>query len=148
MDKEIRLIKFEKIKTIVIIVAIVLVVCSIIFAKFAIDTQSRNMFREAKNVQLALDMLSVEYYARDMHIYDSNHRNGLADGVEERIEQLSGEDGDIYVTSYSFKSREVTGFMYERGIYRVRYEKNKDGSKEWTVDLIIPVFKYDKNYED
>lgn len=127
---------------------ILLFIGAIIFTKFAIDTSARNMFREAKNVQLALEMLSVEYYGRDMSIYDEHNRNGLADGVEERIEALSGEDGDIYITGYNFKKKEVTGFVYERGMYRVNYTKNKDNVQTWKVDLIINVFNYDKIYED
>lgn len=145
---ELYIIRRERLKKFILIIIILLIIGAFVFTKFAIDSSARNMFREAKNVQLALDMLSVEYYGRDMSIYDETNRNGLADGVEERIEALSGEDGDIYITAYNFKNREVTGFVYERGLYRVNYIKTKDGKQTWKVDLIINVFKYDKIYED
>lgn len=137
----------ELIKKVFIIVLIVLIVGGIVFAKFAIDSKARNMFREAKNVQLAMDMISIEYYGRDMLIYDPNRRNGLADGVADRIESLSGERGEIFVTSYNAKKHEVTGFSYERGMYRVTYRKDKEGMQHWDVDLLINVFKYEKMYE-
>lgn len=145
---ELYIARREKLKKFILIIIILLIIGGVVFTKFAIDSSARNMFREAKNVQLALDMLSVEYYGKDMSIYDENNRDGLADGVEERIEALSGEDGDIYVTAYNFKRREVTGFVYERGIYRVIYTKSKDDIQTWKVDLIINVFRYDKIYED
>lgn len=141
------LININLIKRIIIIIAVIFVIGGMAFAKFAIDSKARNMFREAKNVQLAMDMLSIEYYGKEMTIFDGNKRNGLADGVLERIESLSGEKGDVFVTSYNAKKREVTGFSYERGMYRVTYRKDKDGIQHWDVDLLINVFKYDKEYE-
>lgn len=134
-------------KKVIIISSIILIVGGLAFAKFAIDSQARNMFREAKNVQLAMDMLSIEYYGKEMAIFDADKRNGLADGVAERIENLSGEKGEIFVTGYNAKKREVTGFSYERGMYRVTYRKDKEGTQHWDVDLLINVFKYEKMYE-
>ena len=141
------MINTELVKKIVIVIAIIFLVGAVAFSKFAIDSKARNMFREAKNVQLAMDMLSIEYYGKDMSIYDGNKRDGLAEGVAERIEALSGEKGEIFVTSYNAKRREITGFVYERGMYRVTYRKDKEGMMHWDVDLLINVFKYEKMYE-
>lgn len=147
MDKEIIRIQQNRIRRVIIIVAVTLLIGAIAFAKFAIDSTARNRFREAKNVQLAMNMLSIEYYGKNMSIYDPDRRNGLASGVAERIETLSGEHGDIFVTGYNSKKREVTGFIYERGMFRVTYTKDNDDMMHWNVDLLINVFNYDKKYE-
>lgn len=140
-------IKVSKIWNIIFILMLSLIAGAFLFGYFILSTQARNMLREGKNVLLAFDMISIEYYGQNKEIYNSDKRNGLADGVAERIEAMSGEKGTIFITSYSYSKREVTGFIYERNNFRVSYSQDKEGNSYWDIDYVFNVLSYDTPIE-
>jgi len=143
-EREINTINLKSIWNVLIVIIAVLLIGALIFFRFASDTNARRMLREGKNVLLAFNMLSVEYYGRGVSIYDSRHRDGMADGVKDRIFEITEVEGDIFITGYDSSKRLVTGFIYERDNYRVTYRMDKSGNEEWEVDYMLPILKYDR----
>ena len=81
-EKEFKKIRQNKIRNVIGIFVLLLFLGTIAFSYFHITTQGRLILREGKNVKLALDMLDVEYYGKQKSVYDSEKRNGLAEGVQ------------------------------------------------------------------
>lgn len=144
MDQELRKIERRKMRNVILIILCCLILGAAGFAYFAMSVQSRNILRESKNVQIAFQMLSIEYYAQGKSIYTTRSRSGMAAGVEDRIVELSGERGNIMILSYDNKNREVTSFTYERNHYRVTYLKNDEGVARYDVEYLVPVLSYEK----
>lgn len=132
---------------IILIASMIFIVLLISFSYFVLTTNARNRLREGKNVLLALEMLSIESYGRNSSVYDPTKRNGLAEGVKERLEEISGENGETFITSYNSSRREVTGFTYERDSYRITYKKDSTGAIKWTIDYILPIMHYQVSEE-
>lgn len=144
MNQELRKIERRKMRNVILIILCCLILGAAGFAYFAMSVQSRNILRESKNVQIAFQMLSIEYYAQGKSIYTTRSRSGMAAGVEDRIAELSGEHGNIMILSYDSKNREVTSFTYERNHYRVTYLMNDEGVARYDVEYLVPVLSYEK----
>lgn len=50
----------------------------------------------------------------------------------------------MQLLSYNRKNRQVTGFVYTQGTYRVTYSCDKDAREHWDVDYIFNVYKFDE----
>lgn len=128
-----------------IIRVLVLIVCVSFaaFTYFRITTEARLVYREAKNVRLAFQLISIEYYGTDKEIYDAGSPDGMAAQVADKLGDFLGGEGQVQLTSYSRRNRQVTGFVYTQGKYRVTYSCDKDSNEHWDVDYIINIFKFD-----
>lgn len=143
MDKEIRKIQFRRIWHITELILLIVLISAIAFTYFRISTEGHRAFREAKNIKLAFQLLSVEYYGDKKSVYDPNKLNGMTEGVQERIAQLLENDGAVMITSYRKRDRKVTGFIYTIGRYRVTYRYNEEEEDDYTIDYVIPILHYD-----
>lgn len=143
MDEKLRKIIISKIKRYVLLTAIIVAIALAGFTYFKIYVGGRTAFREAKNIRIALSMLSVEYYGKGNSVYDPVRTNGLAEGVKERLRQVIETDGATTILSYDYNEKEVTSFVYETGNYRVFYIEGKDKTK-WTVRYCIPIMNYEE----
>jgi len=123
------------------IALLVLIVTCIIVGPFMtvayVNSQARIALREAKNVKLAFEMLTVEYYGLGRVIYKPDSPNGFAAGVQERIDLLMEKE-----------TREVIKFIYENEHYRVIYDVSNQAEENWTVDYILPVLKYGEHEKE
>lgn len=137
MDKNIVAIEFRRIRNIFLIIFFILVICAVAFISFKINTETKTALREAKNVKLAFDMLTVEYYGRGKYIYDPTKPGGMAQSVYERICEISDTTPYIRITGYDIKKREVTEFVYENNGYRVMYYEDGDVGERWSIDKIV-----------
>lgn len=143
MNEEIRKIKIRRIKKMIAGAVAFVIIASIIFITFKISTDAHHVFREAKNVKLALRMLDIEYYGQGRSIYDPTQRNGMTKGVMERVSQILENDGTVVLTGYDTTQRQVTDFVYTIGRYQVIYCINKAKKDDYQVNFILPVYHYD-----
>ena len=141
-DKEYKKIRRNKIRNMIVIFALLFILGAIGFSYFHITTQGRLILREGKNVKLALDMLVVEYYAKQKSVYDSEKRNGLTEGVTQRVFDIVNQTGEFEILSYDKKERNILCMVYEKDHYRVKYQCDKDGNDQWKVDYLITIFNY------
>lgn len=134
------------------IALLVLIVTCIIVGPFMtvayVNSQARIALREAKNVKLAFEMLTVEYYGLGRVIYKPDSPNGLASGVQERIDQLMEKETNVQLVSYKKETREVIKFIYENEHYRVIYDVSNQAEENWIVDYILPVLKYGEHEKE
>lgn len=123
-----------------------------------ITATARHVFREAKDVRLALRAVGTEYYGNMSSIYDPNTYNGLAEGAEDRIAELSLRDGDVYLYSWNEEDNTPLIFEYRKGLYTVVYvdsrlkESQETGNDElgayqmtgsWSIYYSFNVLNYD-----
>ena len=133
----------NKIKVIIIVILCVFLIATPIFLYFRITTEGKVAFREAKNIKLAFEMLQIEYYGRGMSVYDASATNGLAAGVQERLEEILEHDCNVSILAYNNKERMVTAFIYTTGNYRVLYRYDAVQGDCYDVDYMIRILKYD-----
>lgn len=143
MGEESKRMRRRKIKTAVVVIVCICLIATPVFLYFRITTEARIAFREAKNVKLAFDMMDIEYYGRGSSVYDGSARNGMAVGVQERLDEILEHTCDVSILSYSKQDRAVTAFVYTSEHYRVLYRLDAEKGDTWTVDYIIRISEYD-----
>ncbi len=134
---------FRKFKNVLLIFLLLLVIGVPSFAYFKVTTDGRFALREAKNVNMAFQMLSIEYYGKDLSIYNPYSSNGLNTGVSERLKDVTENRGEVRLLSYDTATRKVHKFTYETGNVRVTYSLKEDDTNEWKVDYLWNIWTYD-----
>lgn len=128
----------------VLLVAVILLIVGVpVFFSFKVKTEGRLALREAKNVKIAFEMISVEYYGMGLSIYDSSNASGLADGVVSRLNDIIGSDFDVSATSYDKNSRNITSFDYTNENYMVKYSYDTEKGDTWKVYYKYLIYDYD-----
>jgi len=135
-------IKWGKVFKIFLVIVAALIIGMVVFFAFKIHIEAKAALRDAKNVRMALGSADIEMYAKDKTVYNPSVSDGLEAGVKSKVEQLVQVEGRYRITNYSYRTREVTGLIYERGNYRVTFIKDGD-SISWDVDYIFNVYHFD-----
>lgn len=143
-ERELKKIQFRKIRTVIVILILALVLGAVAFTYFHISTQARIVFREAKNVKLALDMLDIEYSTTNKSVYNGARRSGMEKGVEQQIYNVVQQPGEIQILSYDKEKRKILSMTYEEEHFRVTYSYDETKGDGWRVDYIMTVFDYSK----
>ncbi len=112
-------------------------------AIFKITTESHQVLREAKNVRVCMRLLSIETFGLGGTIYDPNKKNGLADGMQEKIAELSKEDGEVTLTAWNEEDNLPQQFTYQKGNYIAYYDANGDKYKSWKVYVRLKVLDFE-----
>jgi len=133
----------RKIRLAIVYSILAVFIAGIAFSFFKISAGGHFALREAKNVKLACQTLSVEYYGQGKDIYNPLKKNGLTSGVEERLKEVvESKNCSISILEYDTTLRTVKCFVYEAAPYRVTYQCDKDGIEIWSVDYIYPLQRY------
>lgn len=125
-----------------IVVGVAIIGCAVFFF-FKIRVESKNALREAKNIRMALLTTDIEYYAQEKCVYNPDKKNGLEDGVAEKVDTLMDPEGKYSITSYSYKKHEVTGMTYRKGNYYVLFSKDGDYIT-WDVTYLMKIYHFDE----
>lgn len=141
LDKEYNRVVKKRIRLTVLIVLCAVILFVVLFNYFKITHNGRTAFKEAKNVKLALNMLDVEYYAKDKCVYEPGKKHGLSNESIERIRGILENDGVVDIISYDKELKLVTCFTYQIDNYKVTY-RYEDGEDKWDVDFFINLFDY------
>ena len=115
-----------------------------IYMVWRVRRNADKVLREAKNVRMALSSADVEMYASGKTIFNPHRKNGLEDGVKEKVDSLVESKGTYSVTSYNSTEHELTGMTYREGNYIVYFSRNGDDIS-WNVNMIINVYHYDES---
>lgn len=142
MNEKIRQLEIKRIRNFIIVVALLFLLLIGVFAYFALKISIHNTLKEARNITMDFKLLVVEYYGEDKEIYDPSRRNGLAEGIAERLEQLTGEPCNVKITGYSYARRKVVSYVYENKNFRVTYSMDQDGNEGYEIDLLFHVASY------
>lgn len=142
-DEKLRKIILKKVRIYLTVIVLILLIFGCAFGYFKIYTEGRTAFREAKNIKIALSLLSVEYYGKGYSVYDPTKRDGLTEGVESRLDEVIETGGNTTILAYDYAEREVTSFVYETGNYRVYYKKGKNKT-QWKVKYCLQIMSYEE----
>jgi hypothetical protein len=127
----------------VLLVAVILLIIGVpVFFWFRLKTEGRLALREAKNIKLAFETLSVEYYGLGLSIYDSSSASGLTAGVKERLSSAVDADFEVLATGYNSSTRTITAFDYTNQNYMVRYSYDEEKGDTWKVYYKYLVYDY------
>lgn len=120
-----------------------------------ITAGARRVFREAKDVRMALKFVGTSYYGANTSIYDSTKANGLADGAAQDIADVSTRKGEVFLYAWDEKECVPLMFEYRKGLYTVTYisdrYENKGGESSsanqmmghWDVTYSFKILNYD-----
>lgn len=139
MEKDYKRARIRRFVYIAVTIIVVLILSLPLFTYFKIQTGSHLALREAKNIKLAFELLSVEYYADNKSVYNPRSVNGIDDNIKERVLETTEEKGDIRILSYNKNKRAVEAFVYETDKYQVTYRIDENGEEHWTVKYLWTV---------
>ena len=139
----------------IIELVIITLVLAFIITSSVITANARKVFREAKDVRMALKFVGTAYYGENKSIYDPSNSTGLADGAAEDIADVSTRKGQVLLYAWDDKNNEPLMFEYRNGSYTVIYiadtytGKTDENGKvnhmmgRWDVKFSINVLNYD-----
>lgn len=128
--------KKESLKRKTYLMCIVILVCLgyIIFVKiYLFRVNYRHTLAESKNTELALRLLAYDCYCRDQQIYDPLTPDGLAEGVAERIHEMSGAEGTLILGSWDASRQAARSFTYITGKFVVIYNYDEEEQSRWKL---------------
>lgn len=112
---------FADVLRIVIITVVTLVAVTILAGWAVVDAGARQAYKEARDVRRALRMVGTEYYGDLISIYDPHSVNGMVNGADEQIAEISTRDGEVILYSWDNENMVPLQFEYRKGLYRVIY---------------------------
>ncbi len=104
-----------------------------ISAYYGYKIQSRLILSESKNTELALRLLAYDYYSRDQQIYNPLSPDGLAEGVAERVREMSGAEGTLILGSWDAGRQAPRNFTYITGKFVVVYNFDEQEESRWKL---------------
>ncbi|SEQ11315.1 hypothetical protein SAMN02910369_01233 [Lachnospiraceae bacterium NE2001] len=143
MNKDTSRITVGKVLRIILIVILALFVGTCIFMFFKIRIDADSALRNAKNVRMSLRSADIEMYAAGKTIFNPSKKNGIEDGVKEKVNQYIEDTGTYSITSYSTRDHELTGMTYRQDNYVVYFSKSGENIS-WDVNLILNIYHYDE----
>lgn len=109
----------------------VLLMSGMFFCRFKIEI--RSLMAESKNTELALRLLAYDYYSRDQQIYNPLSPDGLAEGVAERVREMSGAEGTLILGSWDAGRQAPRNFTYITGKFVVVYNFDEQEESRWKL---------------
>lgn len=103
------------------------------FGFWSVRVQVRHKLVEAKNIELALHLLSYDYYSKDQHIYNPLTPDGLAESVAEEVRELSGAEGTLILGSWDAARQAPRSFTYITGKIVVVYDYDEQEESRWKL---------------
>lgn len=103
-------------------------------------TRSRLVLDEAKNIQLAMRLLSIQYYGQDRNIYQPGEPYGMTEDTIKEIQQLSGAEGEITLVYWNSSKGLPGKFFYKTDSFLAVYEYNSESEEPvWDIYRLKPV---------
>ncbi len=130
-----RVNKFKRaVKAAVITIIICIAVLAPLLWYWTASIEMHGVFRNAKNVQLNIELLSVMLDGQQIPFLDNSRPSGLSEEAEEQIKSYSGAEGEIKLTAWDRTTGSVMSMTYTEKRYLIRYEKDEgEENGEWTI---------------
>lgn len=89
---------------------------------------------QAKNVEITLRMLSLDYYGQGIPIYSPQKANGMTDEAEAKVREMSMADGQVILLEWDSDRMRALDFLYSEGDYTVRFSYDvTEEQSSWEV---------------
>lgn len=117
---------------------IILLICLVVLAPalwiWDQSIQERQTLREAKNVVMNMNLLSLEAYGLGTSIVDKSRTSGMSKEAEEDVVSFSGAEGTIHLVSWNTGKNCVDTMSYQKGRFLVQYQYDIDNDADtWEV---------------
>lgn len=97
-------------------------------------SMARLILMDTKNIQLAMRLLSIQYYGQDRNIYQPGEPYGMAEDTIKEIKQLSGAEGEITLVYWNTSKGLPGKFFYQTDSFLAVYEyDDKRDEPEWNI---------------
>lgn len=96
--------------TAITVFALLLIVLAALFIH--LGDEARHVLRDAKNAQLAVKVVAIEYYALDEPIFDQKQPSGFTEEALADIRYYSGIEGDLYVIAVEENGIDPISMVY------------------------------------
>lgn len=103
--------------------------------------EARQILKEAKNIELSINLTSTEYYGQGRTIKDSKSSSGLRGEAEEQVRDLAHAYGELNITEWDSTGLDPVSFIYREGNYLVQYEQ-QEGKDRWKVSRLRVILNY------
>lgn len=133
---------YNAVKIFIVFLLIVILVLVPAFWLWDQSIQQRLALREAKNVLMNMELLSIEYYGLSKPIVDTGRPSGMDQEAEEDILSFAGAEGTVHLFSWDESISKVLAMSYQKGRFLVQYQYEKS-SDTYTWDIYWMIHQYD-----
>ena len=129
------------------IIAVALIIGVIVLIS-GISSGARTALAHAKDIRVAMKLVSLEFYKGDESMYDPSYENGLAPDALSRMKTMIPIAGEITLTGWDYENDIPLSFSYREGKYLVEYKETGSGdgtygmNGDWTVYYDFKVLEY------
>ena len=95
--------------------------------------EGRTILGTAKNIELSVRLLNIEYLGDDSRLIDLNRETGFTLKAEEEIRALSGAEGRIYLLSWDNANVRILHMVYEEKGFAVHIQYQGVEGYTWDV---------------
>lgn len=96
--------------TAITVFAVALVALAALFIH--LGNEARHVLREAKNAQLAVKVVTIEYYALDQQVFDQTQPSGFTEEALADIRYYSGIEGNLFALSIDERGISPISMVY------------------------------------
>ena len=137
--------RFRKFAWLLVIAA--LFICGIVIWSH-VGSGARGALNHAKDIRVAMKLVSLEYYGGNGSIYDPSAENGMAENALSKIRSVAPVEGEIILTGWDYENNIPLSFTYREGRYLVEYREVGSGdgtygmNGDWSVYYDFKVLEY------
>lgn len=91
---------------------LVLLIAAAVALLIHLEDEARHVLREAKNAQLAVKVVTIEYYALDQPVFDQTQPSGFTEEALADIRYYAGIEGSLYVLAAGADGLEPASLIY------------------------------------
>ena len=115
------------------------------FCFYEYHSKAKSSLMDAKIIQLAMRVLSIQYYGEDRSVYVPNTQSGMDKETIKEVQYLSGTEGEITLISWNVEDNVPEKFYYKTDTFLVAYLYDTYRKELiWDVFYIKPVIKLGK----
>lgn len=113
---------FRFISFLLLILTILFIITSPIIWFYDNHVKARSFLMDAKNIQLSMRLLNIQYYGVDRVIYQPGTKSGMATDTLEDVKHLSNTDGEIILIYWDYEDNVPGKFYYKTEDFLAIYE--------------------------
>ncbi len=107
-----------------------------------ISSGARAALSHARDIRVAMKLVSAEYFKGDNSIYNPASENGMQDNALARISAVCTVRGEVILKSWDREKNLPLSFSYREGKYLVEYKDDGNGNGNWTVYCDVKIMDY------
>ena len=113
--------------------------------RYGLKQEALAALGDAKNVELTMRLLSLDYYGRSIPVFSPQYANGMTDEAEAEVRDMSMVDGNIILLEWSAERMRPLAFLYTEGSYTVRFVYDTETEENtWEVFRFKKVLEFGK----